>query len=239
MTSELAAGRLATRTLLDRVGRIWHWNPNLARRPGDPPGAFCHRGQIRTEHEIENEAEPIIEVRDSRVLTTRLEPVPAGEIRLNDLVVLPGLGELSPVIGLWPCADPRPCLYVCTDNGDWVRRPAASPVLRATIRRIVVLARSDHERSRVRFLAQKALLHKGFAGQVKEDPSTHNERISMSATITTEAPASPAATVEDPFALDLRIITDVPAGHPLAACKGGTDDGCDPTCASACISDPE
>lgn len=61
----------------------------------------------------------------------------------------------------------------------------------------------------------------------------------MSATITTEAPASPATTIEDPFSLDLRIITDVPAGHPLAACKGGTDDGCDPTCASACISDPE
>lgn len=60
----------------------------------------------------------------------------------------------------------------------------------------------------------------------------------MSAPITTEVPPS-EATVDDPFALDLRVITDVPPGHPLAACKGGTDDGCDPTCASACISDPE
>ncbi|TVT25756.1 FxLD family lantipeptide [Amycolatopsis rhizosphaerae] len=41
---------------------------------------------------------------------------------------------------------------------------------------------------------------------------------------------------DDPFVLDLRIITDVPPDHPLAACKGNTDDGCDPTCASACVS---
>ncbi|WP_137814978.1 FxLD family lanthipeptide [Gandjariella thermophila] len=64
----------------------------------------------------------------------------------------------------------------------------------------------------------------------------------MPATLTTEAlsktaAAVPTSAVEDPFALDIQIITDVPAGHPLAACKGGTDDGCDPTCASACISD--
>lgn len=59
--------------------------------------------------------------------------------------------------------------------------------------------------------------------------------------LTPEAlPAIPAAAspiVEDPFALDLLIIVDVPPGHALAGCKGGTDDGCDPTCASACVSD--
>ncbi|MBV9013639.1 MAG: FxLD family lanthipeptide [Pseudonocardiales bacterium] len=48
---------------------------------------------------------------------------------------------------------------------------------------------------------------------------------------TTESPAG----VEDAFDLDLRIINDVPPGHPLAACKGNTDDGCDPSCASACV----
>ncbi|MGH3630028.1 MAG: FxLD family lanthipeptide [Sciscionella sp.] len=52
----------------------------------------------------------------------------------------------------------------------------------------------------------------------------------MSATITVEAPP-----VEDMFALDVQIITDVPQGHPLSACGNGTDDGCDPTCASACV----
>jgi len=41
--------------------------------------------------------------------------------------------------------------------------------------------------------------------------------------------------VEDAFNLDLRVITDVPLGHPLAACGEGTSDGCDPTCASACV----
>jgi FxLD family lantipeptide len=41
--------------------------------------------------------------------------------------------------------------------------------------------------------------------------------------------------VEDAFTLDVQIITDVPPGHPLAACGNGTDDGCDPTCASACV----
>ncbi|MBP2477622.1 FxLD family lantipeptide [Crossiella equi] len=55
-------------------------------------------------------------------------------------------------------------------------------------------------------------------------------------TLDTE-PQSPASTISDPFDLQLLIVTDVPAGHPLAACGNGTDDGCDPTCASACISD--
>ncbi|MGH3783970.1 MAG: FxLD family lanthipeptide [Pseudonocardiaceae bacterium] len=53
----------------------------------------------------------------------------------------------------------------------------------------------------------------------------------MSAPIIVEAPVA-----DNPFALDLRVITDVPPGHPLAACGNGTDDGCDPTCASACVS---
>lgn len=47
----------------------------------------------------------------------------------------------------------------------------------------------------------------------------------------TESPAE----VEDAFNLDLRVITDVPPGHPLTACGDGTNDGCDPTCASACV----
>lgn len=42
-------------------------------------------------------------------------------------------------------------------------------------------------------------------------------------------------TVEDAFDLDVQVITDVPPGHPAAACGGGTDDGCDPSCASACV----
>ncbi|GAA1311747.1 FxLD family lanthipeptide [Saccharothrix sp. BKS2] len=47
---------------------------------------------------------------------------------------------------------------------------------------------------------------------------------------TTEMP-----THDDPFALDLRVITDMPADPALNACTNGTDDGCDPTCASACV----
>lgn len=39
--------------------------------------------------------------------------------------------------------------------------------------------------------------------------------------------------VGDPFALDVQVITDVPDGHALAACN--TNDGCDPSCASACV----
>jgi FxLD family lantipeptide len=51
----------------------------------------------------------------------------------------------------------------------------------------------------------------------------------MSATITVESPAT-----EDPFALDIQVITDTPHGAQ-GACTNGTDDGCDPTCASACV----
>ncbi|WP_410570707.1 hypothetical protein [Amycolatopsis sp. cmx-4-61] len=124
-----------TRTLLDRTGRLWSWNPTLPRRLGAQPGVFCHRQHRRTERELENEAEPLIEVRDPRLLAVRLEPVPACQIRLHDLVVLPGLGELSPVIGIWPCTDRYArLLYVCTDNGDWASRRADSPLLRADIR---------------------------------------------------------------------------------------------------------
>ena len=53
----------------------------------------------------------------------------------------------------------------------------------------------------------------------------------MSAPIIVEAPVA-----DNPFALDLRVITDVPPDHSLAAGGNGTDDGCDPTCASACVS---
>lgn len=130
MSADLADVVLATRTLLDRNGRVWRWNPRQRRRPGDAPGVFCHDALMRTEQEIENDAEPIIELRDPRVLTVPLAPVPVHELRLGELVVLPGLGELSPVIGLWPCHDGYlPRLYVCTDNGDWARRSATSSVL--------------------------------------------------------------------------------------------------------------
>ncbi|WP_462187709.1 FxLD family lanthipeptide, partial [Frankia sp. CcWB2] len=71
--------------------------------------------------------------------------------------------------------------------------------------------------------------------QVKEDPPVNNERFTMTATLATETPTTPPPATEDPFALDVQIITDVPPGHPLAGCKGNTDDGCDPTCASACV----
>ncbi|MGH3851932.1 MAG: FxLD family lanthipeptide [Pseudonocardiaceae bacterium] len=52
----------------------------------------------------------------------------------------------------------------------------------------------------------------------------------------TALPPTTIGTVEDVFDLDVQVITDVPPGHPLAGCKGNTDDGCDPTCASACVS---
>ncbi|CAO5240049.1 FxLD family lanthipeptide [Frankia sp. AgKG'84/4] len=50
-------------------------------------------------------------------------------------------------------------------------------------------------------------------------------------------PTAASPIVEDSFALDVQIIVDVPPGSALAGCAGGTDDGCDPTCASACVSD--
>jgi hypothetical protein len=130
-TADHRAGELS-RTLLDRAGRLWRWVPDLARRPGATPGVFRHQDQLRTEQEIENEAEPIIEVRDPRLLTAHLIPVPANQIRLNDWVVLPGLGELSPVIGIYPCPEQHiQRRWICTDNGDWARRADQCPVLRA------------------------------------------------------------------------------------------------------------
>lgn len=42
--------------------------------------------------------------------------------------------------------------------------------------------------------------------------------------------------VQDAFVLDVRVVTDVSPGDGAAPCGGGTDDGCDPTCASACVS---
>lgn len=38
----------------------------------------------------------------------------------------------------------------------------------------------------------------------------------------------------DAFALDVRVVTDISPGDAPVAC--GTDDGCAPTCASACTS---
>ncbi|MEY9211567.1 FxLD family lanthipeptide [Thermobifida halotolerans] len=43
------------------------------------------------------------------------------------------------------------------------------------------------------------------------------------------------STTEDPFALDVQIVTDIPPGDPMFACGDGTNDGCDPSCASACL----
>jgi FxLD family lantipeptide len=43
-----------------------------------------------------------------------------------------------------------------------------------------------------------------------------------------------ATDTEDAFALDVRVITDIRPGDAAAACI--TDDGCEPSCASACVS---
>jgi hypothetical protein len=135
MTTDMPAAHIIRRTLLDRTGRLWVWNPTLTRQFGNTPGVFCCRGLVRTEREIEDEAEPIIEVHDPRVLVTPLEPVLPDDIHLNDLVVLPAYGELSPVIGVWSLPDRYTLrFYICTENGDWVRRPQHSPVLRAVPR---------------------------------------------------------------------------------------------------------
>ncbi len=40
--------------------------------------------------------------------------------------------------------------------------------------------------------------------------------------------------LDDPFALDIRVVTDIGPDHPDAACD--TNDGCGSTCASACAS---
>ncbi|WP_410580152.1 FxLD family lanthipeptide [Amycolatopsis sp. lyj-108] len=47
------------------------------------------------------------------------------------------------------------------------------------------------------------------------------------------ATATPTAAVDAEFDLDFTILTDV---DPGVAAPCGTDDGCDPTCASSCTS---
>lgn len=44
-------------------------------------------------------------------------------------------------------------------------------------------------------------------------------------------------TVEDAFALDVQVITYIDPRGSEAPCGEGTNDGCDPTYASACVSD--
>jgi FxLD family lantipeptide len=43
-------------------------------------------------------------------------------------------------------------------------------------------------------------------------------------------------TVAEDFVLDVQITTEVDSEAAMA-CPGNTDDGCDPTCASACTSE--
>lgn len=121
--------------LFDRHGRFWEWHPDRPRYLGAEPGVFQHEALTRTESEIEAEAEPVIEVYDARLLRTRLEPVPAVRISLGDIVLLPGTGALSQVIGLFDCTEctrhRERCLFVCTDNDDWAHRSESSPVLLA------------------------------------------------------------------------------------------------------------
>lgn len=106
--------------------------PDPAAPAGRKPGAFRHDTMLRIEREIKCEAEPIIVVRDPHLLVVRLEPVSACQIQRGDWVVLPLLGELSPVIGIYPCPDRYVARrWICTDNGDWARRADTSPVLRA------------------------------------------------------------------------------------------------------------
>ncbi|WP_462202873.1 FxLD family lanthipeptide [Frankia sp. CcWB3] len=163
-------------------------------------------------------------------------PLPAGQIHLNDLMVLPGRGELSSVIGVWPCSDQHTrLLYVCTANGDWAHRRTDSPLLRASIRSPAGRSQPTRRTSRQQVPGLEVLAPQCLHRQVKEDPPVNNERFTMTATLATETPTTPPPATEDPFALDVQIITDVPPGHPLAGCKGNTDDGCDPTCASACV----
>ena len=119
------------RPLLDRFGRVWE--PDPAQRPVESHAemVYRHGDTVRTWDGIATEAEPIIEVTDRRVLRVRLQLVPVKQIQLGDLVVL-FQGELSPVVGTYPC--PGACstrIYICTFNGDWVRRPGNGLLLRA------------------------------------------------------------------------------------------------------------
>lgn len=75
----------------------------------------------------------------------------------------------------------------------------------------------------------------GFTGWVRPAPQP-TPRYSNSEDKRMTLAFAPEDTAVDPFQLDVQIITDVPVSDPLAACGNGTDDGCEPTCASACIS---
>jgi FxLD family lantipeptide len=48
------------------------------------------------------------------------------------------------------------------------------------------------------------------------------------------AVTEPQNTAADPFALELHVVTDMPAGDAPGACT--TNDGCGSTCPSACVS---
>jgi FxLD family lantipeptide len=63
-------------------------------------------------------------------------------------------------------------------------------------------------------------------GVISRNMSRIPREVIMSAPIAVE-------TAADPFDLDVQVIKDVPEGHALAACA--TDDGCAPSCASACV----
>jgi FxLD family lantipeptide len=56
----------------------------------------------------------------------------------------------------------------------------------------------------------------------------------MSPLTVVSTPGVDMSVTENPFSLDVQIITDIPPGHAQRACQ--TDDGCDPSCASACVS---
>ncbi|MGH3623419.1 MAG: hypothetical protein ACRDQ5_16755, partial [Sciscionella sp.] len=57
--------------LFDRAGRVWRWNPQAPRRPDDLRGVYQHRDVLRTEREIENEGEPVIQVCVTLVCSVR------------------------------------------------------------------------------------------------------------------------------------------------------------------------
>jgi FxLD family lantipeptide len=67
----------------------------------------------------------------------------------------------------------------------------------------------------------------GVLGADRQDPSEREKRHVMEE-------ASVIETNENPFALDVQVITDVVPGAAAAACT--SDDGCGSTCASACAS---
>lgn len=120
--------------LATRAGTIWR------RRLGPvvADGAdmlYTNGDRVLTEREIEAAAGSAVRVRDNKVFDVELVPVPVAAIAISDLVLLPGLGELSPVMGLYAARTAaRPCVYVVTQNEDWVRRARTDTVLRARSR---------------------------------------------------------------------------------------------------------